>query len=117
MGESRPSSLLRWRHKHVSASNTSVPTSPGVYVIGHHESFHGLELKRIYVYVGETNNLRRRLDEHLPDTEQNPRLRVYLKRNFSTAVCWFTPLDALRVKTVQDELIRKIQPKFNTIGL
>ena len=112
----RPPSL-RWRYKHLSESNSSVPTSAGVYVIGHHDSLHGLELKRVYVYVGETKNLHRRLDEHLPDTEQNPSLRAYLRKNYTTAVCWYTPMDASQLRTVQDDLIRELQPQFNTIGL
>ena len=108
---------LRWRSKHLSESNTSVPTSPGVYVIGHGNSLHGLELNRVYVYAGETMNLQRRLDEHLPETEWNPGLRAYLRRNYATVVCWYVPLEATRRRAVQDDLIRELQPQFNTLGL
>ena len=108
---------LRWRCKHLSASNSNVPRSPGVYVIGHFDSYHGLEFGRTYVYVGETRNLQRRLDEHLPDTEQNPGLRDYLWGNYSAARCWFAPMDSSRIKGVQDDLIRKIEPRFNAIGV
>lgn len=108
---------LRWRFKYVSESNSSVPTSPGVYVIGHCQCHHGLELKRVYVYVGESANLQRRLDEHLPDTEQNPRLRAYLREHYAAATCWYLPTDASQRRGVQDDLIREIQPEFNTLGL
>ena len=108
---------IRWRSKHLSASNSSVPTSPGVYAIGHHDSYHGLELRRTYVYVGETQNLQRRLEEHLPDTEQNPGLRSYLRRNYKAARCWFAPMDGSCVKQVQDDLIGKVKPAFNTVGI
>lgn len=108
---------LRWRFKHLSESNSGVPTSPGVYAIGHYDSLHGLELKRVYVYVGETKNLQRRLDEHLPDTEQNPALRDYLRKNYAAAACWYLPAEANRVRAVQDDLIRELQPQFNTVGL
>jgi len=111
------SSPLRWRYKHLSESNSSVPASPGVYIIGHHDSLHGFHLNRVYIYVGETRNLRRRLDEHRPDTEQNPGLRSHLRRNYTTVVCWYAPTDAGRLKTVQDDLIRKLRPEFNTLGL
>lgn len=110
-------SLRNWRRKHLSASNSSVPTSPGVYVIGHEESLHGLGLKSAYVYVGETRNLQRRLDEHLPDTERNPGLRDYLRRNYTAAVCWYLPTEASQTRAVQDDLIRELQPQFNTVGL
>ena len=109
-------SLLRWRHKHLSESNTGVPESPGVYVIGHRDSLHGLDLQRVYVYVGETKDLYRRLDEHLPDTEQNAALRAYLRKNYTALTCWYVPTDASQRKPIQDDLIRKLQPQFNTIG-
>lgn len=117
MVEPTRTSAIRWRFKYVSEPNSSVPTSPGVYVIGHCRSHHGLELKRVYVYVGESTNLQRRLDEHLPDTEQNPKLRAYLRENYAFATCWFLPMDASRRIGVQDDLIREIQPEFNTVGL
>lgn len=107
----------RWRFKHLSESNSSVPASPGVYAIGHFDSLHGLELKRVYVYVGETRNLQRRLDEHLPETEQNPKLREYLRSNYAAAACWYLPTDAHLVRAVQDDLIRELKPECNTLGL
>ena len=111
------SSLVRWRSKHLSASNTDVPRSPGVYVIGHRDSFHGLDLKRRYVYVGESIDLHRRLDEHLPDTEDNPDLRTYLRKNYTALMCWYVPTEASRRKAIQNDLIFEIKPRFNTIGL
>ena len=107
---------LRWRTKHISASNSNVPASPGVYVIGHNRLFHELELSRVYVYAGETMNLQRRLDEHLPETEENPGLRTWLRENYVTAVVWYAPTDAGRRKTIEDDLIRELQPEFNTLG-
>lgn len=110
-------SNLRWRFKHLSSSNSNVPSSPGVYAIGHTNSFHGLELERIYVYVGESQNLRRRLNEHLPDTERNPELQKYLKRNYSVVNLWYAPTDSKEVKRIQDELIFELKPQFNTDGI
>ncbi len=117
MANSGKPPALRWRSKHVSDSNSGVPASSGVYVIGHCHSLYGLELSRVYVYVGETMNLRRRLDEHLPQTEENPDLKAYLRINYTIAVCWYAPTEASRRKAVQDELIRELQPRFNTLGL
>ena len=117
MTPSEELSPLRWRYKQVSESNSSVPASPGVYAIGYNRSLHGLELKRVYVYVGETLDLQRRLDEHLPETEENPGLRAWLRKNYVAAACWFTPTEASLRKAVQDDLIRKLQPRFNSLGL
>ena len=114
LGRSPP---LLWRYKHLSESSSSVPTSPGVYVIGHLESLHGLELKRKYVYVGETKSLKRRLDEHLPSTEEKTDLRAYLRNHYTALLCWYLPTEADRRWAVQDDLIREIQPQFNIVGL
>ena len=117
MANSDSPSILRWRCKHLSESSSSIPASPGVYVIGCRDSLHGFDFERVFVYVGESRNLRRRLDEHLPDTEQNPGLKAYLRKNYTTAVCWYAPVKASQLRTVQDDLIRKLQPRFNTVGL
>ena len=107
----------RWRNKYLSHSNSSVPALPGVYIIGHKKTLHGFELNRTCVYVGETRNLQRRLNEHLPDTEQNPGLEAYIRKNYSSAQCWYIPVDASQKKTVQDDLIRRLNPEFNTVGV
>lgn len=107
----------RWRAKHLSESNANVPTLAGVYVIGHQDTPHGLAMNRVYVYVGETKNLQRRLNEHLPDTEENPRLRAYLRKRYAHVMCWYLPVDDDQTQEIQNDLIREIKPLFNTIGL
>ena len=77
---------------------------------------HSFELKRICVYVGETKDLQRRLREHLPETEQNPTLRGYIRRNYTCAICWYASVDGVWAKTVQDDLIQKLQPRCNVQG-
>ena len=42
---------MRWRMKHLSSSNSHLPTVPGLYAIGHEEKIHGLEITRSYVYI------------------------------------------------------------------
>ena len=110
-----PSPLL-WRFKHLSESSSSVPESPGVYAIGHLKSLHGLELKREYVYVGESNNLKRRLDEHLPNTEQKADLKAYLRKHYAALLCWYLPTEANQRWAIQNQLIDRIQPRFNIQG-
>ena len=109
--------IMHWREKRLSASSVIVPDLPGVYAIGHREMYNKLELRREYVYVGETNNLKRRLGEHLPPTEQNPKLKAYLRKHYETLICWYVPTEADQTRKIQDELIRIIRPRFNTIGL
>lgn len=106
----------RWHVKQLSSSNSHVPALPGIYVIGHTRTYHGLVIARHYAYVGKTDNLRRRLTEHLPANEQNPALRNYIRDLTPGARCWYTMVDAAKLDRVERELITKLDPKFNTIG-
>ena len=85
-------------------------------MIGHSDRLHGFEVSRTYVYVGETNNLQRRLNEHLPANEKNPGLREYMGKHYGDAVCWYVRVAAAETKAVQDDLIRRLRPRFNIIG-
>ena len=105
----------RWRVKHVYSSNSHVPARSGLYAIGHDDTYRGLEIGRVYVYVGRTDNLRRRLGEHIPVNEQNPGLKDYLLCT-DNAKCWYTVMDKSELKNVEKDLIRKFQPCFNRIG-
>ena len=109
---------LRWRMKHVSSSISNVPTCPGLYAIGYDETFHDLEVRRVYVYIGETANLRRRLEEHSPVNEQNPGLRDFLRQHIGTAKCWYAAVegDKGELRRLEQALIRKFRPRFNRQG-
>lgn len=107
---------MNWRSKRLSSSNSAVPAAAGVYVIGHSDTLHDLEISRTYVYVGETTNLQRRLNEHLPANEKNPGLREYIGSNYDDAICWYTRVAAAETKAIQDELILRLRPRFNTVG-
>ncbi len=107
---------MNWRSKRLSSSNSAVPATAGVYAIGHSDTLHDLEISRTYVYVGETTNLQRRLNEHLPANEKNPGLREYIGSNYDDAICWYTRAAAAETKAIQDELILRLRPRFNTVG-
>lgn len=107
---------MNWRSKRVSSSNSGVPAAAGVYVIGHSDTVHDLELSRTYVYVGETADLRRRLSEHLPDNERNPGLREYIVDNYDEVICWYARVPSDKTKVVEEDLIRRLCPRFNKVG-
>lgn len=87
-------------------------------MIGHAESYRGLELKRTYVYVGMSEtSLHRRLNEHMPDKEDNPGLQAYVKDNLDGATCWYAVTSAEEARNIESDLIREFQPEFNTVGL
>ena len=106
----------KWQRKHISSSNSHVPARPGLYVIGHNHTYNGLEIGRVYVYVGKTENLRRRLGEHAPDNEENPELRKYLQQWIGHAMCWYAIMDKSELNKGERELIRKLQPCCNRQG-
>ncbi len=104
---------MNWRSKRLSSSNSGVPAAAGVYVIGHRDTLHDLEIRRTYVYVGETANLRRRLREHLPHNEENPELRDYIADNYDAAICWYARVPFTETKGIEADLICKLDPCFN----
>ena len=113
--EIRPRGRIRWRAKSISSSNSHVPARPGVYAIGHSKAHLGLEMCRVYVYVGRTDNLRRRLGEHTPAEERNPGLKRYLLARHD-AVCWFAAIDGCKseVVSIEADLIGAFKPRYNT---
>ena len=116
MSENAIKPTPKWQKKYISSSDSHVPARAGLYVIGHNDTYHGLEIGRVYVYVGQTDNLRRRLGEHDPNREKNPELRKYLRQCFGKAMCWYTVMDKSELNKGERELIRKLQPCFNRQG-
>jgi len=107
---------LRWHTKKYSTSNTLVPDLPGVYVIGHTLTTHDLPIKHVYVYVGISDNLKRRFKEHEPASERNQELADYLHKPAVNKRIWYI---VERSKGSREELekvlIRELKPEFNKI--
>ena len=75
-----------------------------------------MELKRTYVYIGKTQNLRRRLSEHTHLTETHPFLADYLRRHRHSAKIWYTvDIDSKAVDGLEKKLIRELKPEFNRL--
>ncbi len=105
-----------WRMKHVASANSHLPASPGLYAIGHEETLLGLELQRTYVYIGKTQNMRRRLSEHTHLSELHPDLAGYLRRNRGLVRIWYTTdIDPKDIDGFERRLIRDLNPEFNRI--
>ena len=103
-----------WCVRNITSSLTNIPARAGLYAIGHDETVEGLETTRIYVYIGMTKNLRRRLTEHSVENEPKPELKKYLKRNLEKAKCWYTTdVDSGILQKLERKLIRKFNPPCN----
>lgn len=110
---------LHWNSKILRTSLSHVPSVPGLYVIGRQKLFYNFEVKRKYVYIGQTNNLKKRLELHRPKTEQNIELRKYLQKYQDEIRCWYCPLVEISAEErlkLEQELIKHFRPKFNTQG-
>jgi excinuclease UvrABC nuclease subunit len=102
--------------KQVSSTNAHLPSTPGLYAIGHEEELCGLEIGRTYVYVGKTNNLRRRLNEHTHLTELHPELGSYLRKHWGKVKIWYTSDVSLKeLDNLERTLIRELKPEYNRI--
>ena len=107
---------MRWRTKLLGASNTNVPACAGLYAIGHIDEVMGLPLQNTYVYVGRTDNLRQRLDQHSHLNETNPELAEYVRNNRQRVRAWFaTDIDQSQLQSTEKQLIRLLKPGCNKI--
>ena len=109
--DSRP-----WNLKRLGTSNLVVPATQGIYVLSHLTTFEGFPVQWEHVYVGRTIDLRRRLDEHTPHAEAEPRIRRYIVRHLDTMWVWYTTqLMLLSLEELERSIIRRIQPRFNVV--
>jgi len=117
LGETLPP--LIWRSKRLTTSLSSVPPKPGLYAFGWDEKSRlGLNAQRRYVYIGQTDNLKRRLGQHLPNSETNLKLKEFLSEHRKQGRCWYCPLPesfsslTSRLK-FEKELIQFFGPEIN----
>lgn len=106
---------IKWRCKHLRTTMARVPKSPGLYAYGTIEEVHGLEKSRKIIYVGQTDDLYRRLSEHSADREKNPQLRHYLQHTKDDVLCWYCPIDFPKKKRleIEQEMIEYMAPSMN----
>ena len=111
--------VLEWRSKRITSSLSRVPPVPGLYAFGWDEKTHlGLKGNRKYVYIGQTDNLRRRLEQHLPRRQPNQKLKQFLISHRNEARCWYCPLKGnlsfleSRLE-LEKELIQFFHPEIN----
>lgn len=91
-----------------------IPDVPGVYVIKSVERYLGLPVSHDVVYVGKSENLRRRYREHCNfTTEHNPEL---LSMRLSEPLeFWYASAERKKISEIEKELISKTKPKVNKI--
>ena len=78
---------MKWRSRRVAPSNSTLPSTAVVCAICRGDTLQDPEISRTYIYVGETRDLQRRLNEHLRGNDGNPGLRKYNGNNYDDAVC------------------------------
>jgi excinuclease UvrABC nuclease subunit len=103
--------VLAWDAARLRADTTLAPTGPGVYLFRDATG---------YLYIGEAANLRRRLAEHLDQSDRQS-LAHYLSSQgidqVTVEVHAFDPQSGAKSKELrrayESELIRSRQPRFN----
>ncbi len=98
----------------------NVPKICGLYAIEHTQSYGGLEIENTFVYIGQTSNLNKRFNQHLPQNEQNYKLSKYVAKNMMKLKFWYTTLRGInQLEKIQMEkkLIRHFKPDYNTRSL
>ena len=107
---------FRWIQRYQNTNMARVPKKSGLYAYGKIRDVCGLEKKRDIVYIGETNDLHRRLWEHTPNKEKNAALHKYLREE-KGVICWYCPLENFsksEIREIERLMIKEFKPKFCT---
>jgi hypothetical protein len=89
--------------------------SSGIYLIGEVNETLGVPVSYDWVYVGRSNNLTRRLLEHLPINEANPGLRTWIKNSGESLIVRFAFVPVKEIAKAEKLLIRSLKPQHNRI--
>lgn len=93
-----------------------IPKKSGLYVIckENKNSFLNFPTNNDVIYVGKSNNLNRRVSEHLSNNETNGAL-LRIEKNCSLTVFWINLSDSY-ITSAEKQLIRDLKPSANKIG-
>ena len=104
-----------WHLKRFVTSTTQVPPVPGIYVLSQIRTTEGLPVSIRHLYIGKSQNLGRRLDQHTMRTEVQPELQRFMMAHHNTLWVWYTTEIAPHsLNELEVLLIRDLHPKFNT---
>ena len=107
---------IKWnRVSSISNSRIMLPPSSGIYAIGEVKTEEDLPTEIKWVYIGKSKNLRKRILNHLPQTEENPNLSSYLQLKVGVNELWYAVVEESLTNDLEKKLIRKLQPRFNRI--
>ncbi|MEI2361843.1 GIY-YIG nuclease family protein [Priestia megaterium] len=107
---------MAWNYsKYQRGLTSSIPKRSGIYAILHVVREHGFPISHRIIYVGKSNNLQRRWKEHLDPNEKNPSIRKV--QHSDNLEFWWRPYPLSKLSEVESELIKKIKPYANTVGV
>ena len=103
-----------WQLKRFVTSTTQVPAISGIYVLSELRTTEGLPISWNHVYIGQSNNLRRRLDQHTMRTEVHAELYRFMEDHHNSLWVWYTTdVEADALNDLEIALIRQLRPSFN----
>lgn len=105
----------KWSHAPFTAAAVNgVPAVSGVYVIAEINRVLGLPVSVLPYYIGQSDNLRRRLLQHC-DLRQSHNQDVYLLSDKPYIEFWWTTCSRSDLDLIERHLIRNLQPSMNKI--
>ena len=113
--DSEKAAVLIWSAPvSLTAATKIAPNSSGVYFFGAVTRLMGLEIGVDPVYVGRSNNLKKRLAEHYRN-QRDLEWRRQISSEQLLGVRWVV-LPRSEIENVEISLIRTLSPKFNIIN-
>lgn len=107
---------MHWKTtKYTRTHVEEVPKQSGLYAVVETRRVFGLLGNVKILYVGHTQNLRRRMREHLnPWSQHNVQLQNYVSLN-SSLEFWFSVLPSEEARKAEKNLIRELHPSYNVV--
>jgi excinuclease UvrABC nuclease subunit len=111
-----PGAHNEWSIVRMSASRQNrVPIIPGVYLVASVHRAHGVPISTKVLYVGQTRNLRRRLQDHLDYGRAH---NIGLSRELISGVpleFWHKATNENELDKLERKLINELAPIYNKI--
>ena len=93
---------------------SKIPETSGVYIVAGAVRVRGFPREMTPLYVGQTNNLRRRFLDHV-DVRRSHNLSVLLQSFKGSTEFWWASCEARDLIALERDLIRELKPEYNQI--
>lgn len=104
-----------WRRMpSITAAAREAPSSPGVYIFSETKKIASFPFENTWLYIGQSNNLKRRMKEHGPSIEAYFELRDWVVRHLDSIEVWMCSTKTVeKARSLEKHLLQRVDTVFN----